>query len=121
MSERTAEPFRDDERMAGFAHLVVEHLIARLKDEGLVHDDRPPLTLEQTAVRLGVSRRVITDMTRGVDGRPPVLATIKVGAGEDERGPGHKGIRVEPREIDRYLQQRRREWMAQAYREPRCA
>lgn len=95
--------------LAGFAQQVAALTVQALKDEGLYHDDRPPLTPDEAAVRLGVSRRVLGEMINGVDGQPPVLATVKVGAVRgDKRGPGMKGVRIEAGEIDRYLEQQRR-------------
>lgn len=93
--------------LAGLAQQIAREVIAGLKDEGLVHDDRPPLTLEEAATRLNVSRRVIGDMIKSQDGQPPALATVKVIPG------GHKGVMIEPAEIDRFLEQQRRlSWVA---------
>lgn len=93
----------DETFLAGFASAIVEQFIARVKEEGLYHDDRPPLTLEQAAARLNVSRRVLGDMIKpGPNGEPAALATIKVIPG------GHKGWMVECAEIDRYLAAARR-------------
>ena len=91
----------------GFAVQVAELVVAKLKDEGLVHDDRSPLTEQEAAARLSVSERVLRDMIRGFrdasgEWRPPVLASILVGKG------GWKGVRVEVAEIDRYLEGQRR-------------
>ena len=91
----------DKQYLTGLGAQVAALVAQRLKEEGLVHDDRPLLSLEEAAVRLGVSRRVMGDMTRGVDGSPPVLVTVRVGTG------GHKGVKVEPAEIDAYLERLR--------------
>ena len=91
------------------ANQVAELIVAKLKDEGLVRDDRPLLDIPAAAARLGVSERTLGDMYRGFrdersgEWRPPVLASITVGRG------GRKGVRVEPGEIDRYLEQCRRQ------------
>jgi len=98
----------EQEFLAGFAASFTEQFIARLKQEGLVHDDRPLLTLDEAAARLGVSMTMIRELTNGVDGEPPRLATVKVSPRGHQRGVGMKGIRVEPREIDRFLEQARR-------------
>jgi hypothetical protein len=94
----------EQDYLSGLAAQTAALVIAGLKDEGLIRDDRPLLSLEEAATRLGVSRRVIGDMTKGVEGKPPVLATVKVGASDDS----HKGVKVEPAEIDRYLETQRR-------------
>lgn len=91
----------------GFAAQVAELVVAKLKDEGIVHDERPPLTEEQAAARLGVSTRVFRDMHRGWrdergEYHAPIIASILVGKG------GRKGVRFEPAELDRYLEGQRR-------------
>lgn len=100
----------EEQSLAGLMDAFMERFVARLKDEGLYHDDRPPLTLEEAAARLNVSRRVIGDMIKpGPGGEPPALAVVKV------IPTGHKGLMIEPREIDRFLeQQRRASWVAAA-------
>lgn len=98
----TAAP--DEDFVAGLMGQFLELFVARLKDEGLVHDDRPLLSLPEVAKRLGLGDRTVGEMLESRDGQPPRLASIVV----------NKVTRkVEPRELDRYLeQQRRASWMA---------
>lgn len=94
--------------LTGLAAQVAALVVSRLKDEGVLHDDRPLLSVPDAARRLGVSERVMGDMIRGFkdpktgEQQPPVLASVLVGKG------GQKGVKVEPAEIDRYLERQRR-------------
>jgi hypothetical protein len=100
------------DEMLGIAAHIASDVVRQLKDQGLVHDDRPLLTLDQAARRLGVSDRVMGDLTRGKPaqdgkpGQPAVIATVKV------IPQGHKGVMVEPAELDRYIEQQRRVWLS---------
>lgn len=80
--------------LAGFAATFTEQFIARLKQEGLVHDDRPLLSTREAAARLGLGERTFVEMCERGE-----VASLMVAKGTR---------RVEPREIDRYLEQQRR-------------
>lgn len=80
--------------LAGFAATFTEQFIARLKQEGLVHDDRPLLSTRDAAARLGIGERTLTEMCERGE-----IASLVIAKGTR---------RVEPRELDRYLEEQRR-------------
>ncbi len=89
----------EQEFLTGFAAQVVEQFIARLKEEGLVHDDRPLLSVPEAAKRLGLGERTLGKLIAGEGGEPPKIASLIVAGGTRK---------IEPREIDRYIEEARR-------------
>jgi hypothetical protein len=96
-----AEPERAEQAyLTGMGAQVAELVVRRLLDAGLHHDDRPLLSPREAAERLGIGERTLTDLIApGPGGEPPVIESLIVGRG---------GRKIEPREIDRYLEDCRR-------------
>ena len=85
----------EPEFLAGFAAQVAQATVEAIKAEGILHDDRPLLSVAEVAERLGVKERLAREM---VGGESPRLASMIVGNG---------ARRVEAAEVDRYLAERR--------------
>ena len=85
--------------LVGLAAQVAAQVVQRLKDEGLVHDDRPLLSTKEAAERLGIGERTMVEMITPGDGKEPVIPSIIVGKG---------GRKIEPAELDRYIEEQRR-------------
>jgi hypothetical protein len=88
-----------EELLESFLDTLSQRVAAKIIDAvGPPPDERPLLTLNQVAARLGMSRRSIDDM---VLADPPKMESIVVGSSDDPRSR-----RVEPAELDRYIRWR---------------
>jgi hypothetical protein len=93
------DPSQIAARIVALPNTILSLLAAELARPGAAPDDRPLLSVFQTAERLGVKERTVRELIAwGDDGNPPRLASIIVGNG---------ARRIEPREVDRYIERQR--------------
>lgn len=92
----------EQDYLVGLAAQVAAQVVQSLKDEGLVHDDRPLLSTQEAAARLGIAAKTMDEMLKG-EGvyaeSGPVIPSLLVGKGRRK---------VEPRAIDEYIEQQKR-------------
>jgi hypothetical protein len=81
----------EQEYLAGLAEAVAALVVEKLRED---RDDRPLLNLNEVGQRLGVSYRSVKALVNSDKGRPPRLASVKVGDG---------ARRVEQAALDRYV------------------
>lgn len=79
------------------ATAVAEKVLAQLNPPP---DDRPLIGIKELGRRLGISEKSARDLVNGRDGRPPKIASFKVGPSEGSRV-------VAPADLDEYIADRR--------------